>query len=291
MSRTFNGSIAGQYLLSVSSSVVAPANSSMTYSAWIFPTALPTGGNIGTIIGANNTSPDAFFIINNNGAFKGSTVVGKTTSLAQSNNSVVVLNTWQYVTYVYNKTTGVSHLYVNGIELSYASQTNASPSVATLVPLWVGNNSTSGTNNGFTGSIDSVGIWNTALTTSQITAAMAAGGTPSVASGNLVGYWPLLGTTSPEPDSPVNTFPLTVSAAIQGPNSPGQVTAYSVPDCRNYGIFPNKSRNVNQTLIYDVQTSSNSVVPGTDSRKAGAPVPSSSLPQNSRTSGVFGPGE
>jgi hypothetical protein len=66
---------------------------------------------------------------------------------------------------------------------------------------------------------------------------------------------------------------------------------YSVPDCRNYGNFPNNTRNVNGTFIYDVQTSSNSAVPGTDSRKAGAPVTSSSLPQNSRTPGIFGPNE
>jgi hypothetical protein len=68
-------------------------------------------------------------------------------------------------------------------------------------------------------------------------------------------------------------------------------TPYSVPDCRNFGTFPNASRNVNATLTYDVQTSSNSAVPGTDSRKAGAPVLSSSLLQNSRTPGVFGPNE
>lgn len=66
---------------------------------------------------------------------------------------------------------------------------------------------------------------------------------------------------------------------------------YSVPDCRNYGHFPNGSKNVNGTLTYTVQTSSNSAVPGTDSRKAGAPVDSSTQPQNSRTPGTYGPGE
>lgn len=75
----------------------------------------------------------------------------------------------------------------------------------------------------------------------------------------------------------------------------GTVTSvYSVPDCRNYGTFPNSSRDVNGTLIYDVQTSSNSAVPGTDSRAAGAPVDcrvSPNIPLNSRTPGTFGPGE
>jgi hypothetical protein len=62
---------------------------------------------------------------------------------------------------------------------------------------------------------------------------------------------------------------------------------YSQPDCR---LTPNASRDVNQTLIYDVQTSSNPSVPGTDSRGA-KPVDSSQSPQNSRTPGTYGPGE
>lgn len=71
-------------------------------------------------------------------------------------------------------------------------------------------------------------------------------------------------------------------------------TPYSVPDCRNYGSFPNQSRDVQGTLIYDVQTSSNHSIPPTDSRIAGAPVDcrkSPNIPQNSRKAGTFGPGE
>lgn len=67
--------------------------------------------------------------------------------------------------------------------------------------------------------------------------------------------------------------------------------AYSVPDCRVVKPSSATSRNVNGTLTYDVQTSSNSAVPSTDSRKAGAPVASGTYPQNSRTPGTFGPGE
>lgn len=66
---------------------------------------------------------------------------------------------------------------------------------------------------------------------------------------------------------------------------------YSVPDSRT---TPNLSRDIQDTLIYDVQTSSNSSVPGVDSRTAGAPVDSrvaSIIPLNSRTPGIYGPGE
>lgn len=68
-------------------------------------------------------------------------------------------------------------------------------------------------------------------------------------------------------------------------------TPYSVPDCRVTKPSSATSRNVNGTLVYDVQTSSNSAIPPTDSRAAGAPVASGTYPQNSRTPGTFGPGE
>lgn len=70
--------------------------------------------------------------------------------------------------------------------------------------------------------------------------------------------------------------------------------SYSVPDCRKAPSGPNADRDVQGTLTYDVQTSSNVSVPGTDSRTAGAPVDSRvapNVPQNSRKPGTFGPGE
>ena len=80
-------------------------------------------------------------------------------------------------------------------------------------------------------------------------------------------------------------------AAPAPPNPFPPSSVYSVPDCRNYSIFPNTSVNVNGTLTY--------TVPSVDSRKAGAPVDSritkptasGTYPQNSRTPGTFGPGE
>ena len=66
---------------------------------------------------------------------------------------------------------------------------------------------------------------------------------------------------------------------------------YSVPDCRDYGNFPNLPVDVNGTETY--------IIPSVDSRAAGAPVDSrvsipvasGTYPQNSRTPGTFGPGE
>jgi hypothetical protein len=75
------------------------------------------------------------------------------------------------------------------------------------------------------------------------------------------------------------------------------LNVYSVPDSRNYGTFPNLSRNVQGTLTYDVprvfslrwffDTLFNRTQPQPlDSRAAGAPVDSrnsGNVPQNSRT--------
>jgi hypothetical protein len=92
-----------------------------------------------------------------------------------------------------------------------------------------------------------------------------------------------------------NFAPTSQNVTVSGSNITGinfgASNAYSVPDCRV--LKPNNatSRLLNGTLIFDVQTSSNAAVPGTDSRAAGAPTASGTYPQNSRTPGTYGPGE
>lgn len=67
---------------------------------------------------------------------------------------------------------------------------------------------------------------------------------------------------------------------------------YSVPDCRDYGNFPNDAVNVNGTLTYTTPSvDSRKAGPPVDSRAAGAPVACGTYPQNSRTPGTYGPGE
>jgi hypothetical protein len=65
------------------------------------------------------------------------------------------------------------------------------------------------------------------------------------------------------------------------------MSAWSQLDCRK---VPNSSITINGTVQYTVQTSSNSVIPPTDSRKAGVLVDSREAglaPQNSRTAPPF----
>lgn len=68
-------------------------------------------------------------------------------------------------------------------------------------------------------------------------------------------------------------------------------SVYSVPDCRNFGNFPNNSINVNQTLIYTAQKFESRTAGAPVDSRTTIPVPSGTYPQNSRTPGTFGPGE
>lgn len=85
----------------------------------------------------------------------------------------------------------------------------------------------------------------------------------------------------------VGTF-LAYAAGTGNPFTPPTPLYYSQPDCR---LVPNTGVTVHGTIQYTGQTSSNPAVPGTDSRGAGAPIPSGTYPQNNRAPGTFGPNE
>ena len=66
-------------------------------------------------------------------------------------------------------------------------------------------------------------------------------------------------------------------------------TPFSSTDSRSQKPNSATTRNINGTLTADVQTPSNPSEPPIDSRTQGAPTPSATYPQNSRTPGVNGP--
>jgi hypothetical protein len=87
----------------------------------------------------------------------------------------------------------------------------------------------------------------------------------------------------------------TLSFFSAGAITAGQGNVYSVPDDRNYNTFPNDAINVQDTETF--------IIPSVDSRAAGKPVDSrvggppidsrvsSIIPLNSRTPGIYGPGD
>lgn len=96
--------------------------------------------------------------------------------------------------------------------------------------------------------------------------------------------------------SPVNIVKVISGASliVGGVNFVATETAdpnpYSVPDCRNYGNFPNSAENINATKMYTIQTESRAAGEPADCRVS-KPVPCGTYPQNSRTPGTYGPGE
>ena len=227
MSRSFTG-LSGSYLES-STNLTVVATTSYTVSGWIYP--IGWGGvSGGTVFGLSGLSDLALFIAkdiaDNNGQLYGQINVAKIQmAAATSAAGTLVLNQWQYVTFVFNEATGKPQLFLNGVEVSYSVQNSHTGTASNSGPIFIGNDAISGSTGAFDGYIDSVAIWNTALTATQIKAAMKYAGSPGVLPSNLVAYWPLLGTTSPEPDVPTDTYPLAVHSATQGPNSPGQTPA------------------------------------------------------------------
>ena len=241
MSRVFDGTVSADYLLT--SAVLTtwnPAEFTYTYSAWIFPTAwgASAGAGPGWIISSNKTgtgvnAPTGMFVTQSatggGGTLSGQTNTKTTLSMAVSADSVLVLNRWHYVTYEYNTATLGSRLFIGGVEVKYKSQITGVGGGSSSANLMVGNDETSGTLSGFTGDIDSVAIWKINLTSAQIQAAMGYQGSGNVSPSNLLGYWPLLGTTNPEPSAYGSMQGLNVTGATQGSNSPGQTTPTTFP--------------------------------------------------------------
>jgi len=89
-----------------------------------------------------------------------------------SSDTVLLANTWYYVVAVVDRSgTGKVRLYVNGVEeSSYSSQPDvSSDTVSVTADARIGMGSYSLDTNGMDGLIDEVGLWNRALTSTEIT--------------------------------------------------------------------------------------------------------------------------
>lgn len=107
-----------------------------------------------------------------------------------------------------------------------------------------------------------------------------------------IGAYPCSFSTTFSGNQGEGTFFSVKTPASVTPTPPPPVLAYSVPDDRNFSVFPNASENIQGTLIYDVPAQPSTTVP-VDSR-ASKPVDSrtsDNIPTNSRTPGTYGPGE
>src|SRR5262249_19788423 len=187
-------------MVTVPDSASLHLTTAMTLEAWVYPTATSTDWSA-IALKERGTTGLAYALYATDGAAKppaGYVNVGGTDRNA-AGASVLALNTWSHVAVTYGSS--ALKLYVNGVQAATRSQTgNISASTA---PLRLGGDSIWGEY--FTGLIDEVRVYNTALTQAQIQTDMNA----PIGSGN-----------------PSDTTPPTVSvtAPADGSSVSGTVT-------------------------------------------------------------------
>jgi fibronectin type 3 domain-containing protein len=139
---------------------------SMTWSAWVFATANPPDD--GQIVArSDGTAGWQFKTTPDTGVRTFGVAVTGTGGLVQRySNTVIALNTWYYVTGVYNTATATLDVYVNGV-LDNGVLAGTVPSAQTLASV----NVNIGRRTGgyyFNGTIDEVRIYNRALSQAEI---------------------------------------------------------------------------------------------------------------------------
>lgn len=163
----------------------------LTIEAWVDPaTAAQKARATVAAVGPTNTeefaldvSPTFRFLTSNSGTEYAATVATAT----------LVPGQWIHLAGVYQKAAGVSTLYVNGVPT--AVRTGVPPRPGTSNALWIGNRQSSNGLLAFAGGVDSVRLFNVALTAAQVRADYAGSfistvAAPSPNSGVLVGLPP-----------------------------------------------------------------------------------------------------
>lgn len=150
----------------------------MSLATWIYPKS--QGESSAGVIMAKNvgTTPSAGWLLQ----FAGTnaltfTVDGSTDLVRTTSNSVVTTNAWNHVEVVWDgviTTASSVHIYVNGIEVTYATTTNGASRVDDGTSnFYIGNDSTQART--FDGIIDDARVYNYSRTSKQIIEDMNAG--------------------------------------------------------------------------------------------------------------------
>ena len=171
-----------------------------TIAAWIYPES--TGeGSIGRIWCKQNTGETGYacFYMHNqtNPRIRFDKDYSPTSDLIViSANDSVVFNTWQAVLMTWDGSATATnvHLYANGTETSYATQTNGDNTKVSDAAnaIYIGNRQ--GADRTFDGVITEVAFWDKVLDAQEIAQyalSRVKGMALQIAPANLIGYWPL----------------------------------------------------------------------------------------------------
>ena len=270
MSRTFS--------ISTDVITVAPSASinnltAFTIAAWVLP--LPIGAAVACIssklglveggwtFGEVNVTSSIFALSSVFAQIDPNEANGATSSgIANTIN----LNQWNYVLITYNGVDHIAHIFVNGTEIPYKTESAATifpRDNDSINPILIGNDIFG---EFFVGSIAEYAIWNTVLTQAQITSAyQSMNGVSGILPNNLVAYLHLQGAQNPEPDSSGNNNSGVVTGTSLGPNSPGWSPSVTTGKTIGIGTFGGSSitaafKNPSQLDIIQVKNEGGDVV-------------------------------
>ncbi len=220
MSRSFNGS--SDTINCGTNTALIPA--SLSVFGWINLSSLSnsyTGVFNRFASESFNTNGDCAYFVKSNGKtalyLADNFATGGTENYDGTGAGTISTNTWTHVGFVF-PSSGNAHSYINGVldgSVGAGNTTHATTSVQSFV---IGSDPHLG-GRFLSGRVADVGVWSAALTVGEI-AGLAGGRRPSeVRQGALVGWWPLDGLASPEPDLSGNAFngTLTGTSAAAGP--------------------------------------------------------------------------
>lgn len=156
----FNGPSRGY--LQVADSSLLDLPDALTVTAWIYPTSLPTGGDLYSIVSKDENFE--FHLASNRRIYWW---WGGGSRALYTGNNAVALNAWNHVAITYES--GAQKIYVNGVEQASASVTG--PLTLNNDPLLIGSDLSYNTRN-FRGRIDEVKIYDAALSATQLNAVM-----------------------------------------------------------------------------------------------------------------------
>ncbi len=212
MGRQFNGNTANY--LNASACWVAGGTPIFSLSAWVRPAPLAASQNVFSLCNVGATSYIVLGIDATGHPFLEvlSTVPGRSTHA-----STVGTGTWRHLCGVQSGT-GSRVVYLDGVAATPDTTAGLTPNPAntTIGQLLIAGGASFGPYNG---DAAQTAFWLTALSAGEVAQLAASAPPTTIQAGNLVHYAPLLGVTSPEPDT-IGGLNLTIVGTVPGTTDP-----------------------------------------------------------------------
>jgi hypothetical protein len=190
-----------------------------SYSIWLYDanTGSTGGGNARAFDKRTVSAQTELFFFGTPGPIM-SYEVDWTTTAGNWETPAFTQNVWNHwvITYDSGAVGNIPLIYLNGVSQSLTIQSTPTGTLpaSNSDGYVIGNRGNDQLRN-WTGSIAEFAIWNGALLTQTEVSALAKGARPwTIRKGSLVGYWPLDGLASPEPDLSGNKGNGTVTGAL-----------------------------------------------------------------------------